>query len=213
MPKKRQYHHPDLRQTLLHEAMRLIKSEGIRNFSLRKLAAKAGVSHAAPYRHFENKEEILAILMLEGHRLLRADLIRARDKCIGDCADKLITLGQAYLDFAGAHPEYLKVMFTSGGMASAMLVRKKMSCQEQDYDSFGVLEAQVKACQASGCLESKADSRVLSLLLWAEVHGLAILRNEGIVASLSARYGQTEMMFLQSVTKVRRARYKNGIHE
>jgi len=75
--KKKQYHHPDLRQTLLDEAVKLIDDEGLRGFSLRKLAVRAGVSHAAPYRHFENKDEILVILMLEGHKRLRQALLAA----------------------------------------------------------------------------------------------------------------------------------------
>jgi AcrR family transcriptional regulator len=207
MPKKRRYHHPDLRQTLLEGAVRLIKRDGMRNFSLRKLAAEAGVSHTAPYRHFDSKEEILAILMLEGHRMLRAGLVAARDACDGDCGAKMIALTQAYLHFASAHPEYLKVMFSCGGITSVMKVRKKMEFPEQDYDAFGVLEAQIKECQTTGSLEAKADSKALSLLAWAEVHGLALLRNEGIIASLSERYGQTEAMTLDSIFKISHARF------
>jgi AcrR family transcriptional regulator len=97
MAKKLSYHHPDLRQALLDGAVRLIKEEGMREFSLRKLAKEVGVSHAAPYRHFENKEAILATLMLEGHKRLRTTLLDARTRCPGKAIDKLIAEGRAYL--------------------------------------------------------------------------------------------------------------------
>jgi len=207
MAKARRYHHPDLRQTLLDQAVRLIKSEGMRNFSLRKLAAEAGVSHAAPYRHFESKEEILATLMLEGHRRLRADLIAARDACRGKGGDKMLALGRAYLEFARLHPEYLNLMFSREGMAAAMSVREKLAFHQQDYDSFGVLEAQVQECQAEGSLDAKADAGALGILIWAEVHGLALLRNEGIVANMSESRGISEAKALDVILKLVRARY------
>jgi len=207
MAKTRRYHHPDLRQTLLDGAVRLIKSEGMRNFSLRKLASEAGVSHAAPYRHFASKEEILATLMLEGHRRLRMDLIAARDDCRGKGGDKLLALGRAYLEFARLHPEYLNVMFSREGMAAAMSVSEKLEFHQQDYDSFGVLEGQVKACQAEGSLDPKADSAGLSILIWAEVHGLAMLRNEGIVAGMCGFRGRSEADALDMIFKLIRSRY------
>jgi AcrR family transcriptional regulator len=207
MAKRRRYHHPELRQTLLDGAVRLIKSEGMRNFSLRKLASEAGVSHAAPYRHFESKEEILATLLLEGHRRLRLGLIAARDACRGKGGDKMLALGRAYLEFARLSPEYLNVMFSREGMAAAMSVREKLAFHQQDYDSFGVLEAQVKACQAEGILDAKADSGALSMLIWAEVHGLALLRNEGIVAELSESRGIDEAKAIEMILELVRARY------
>lgn len=207
MPKARQYHHPDLRKTLLDGAVRLIKSEGMRNFSLRRLAAEAGVSHTAPYRHFASKDEILATLMLEGHRRLRADLIAARDACRGKGGDKMLALGRAYLDFARRNPEYLNVMFSREGMAAATSVREKLAMHAQDYDSFGVLEEQVKACQAEGSLDAKVDSGAHSLLIWAEVHGLAVLCNEGIIAGMSDMRGIGESKALDMIFKLVRARY------
>jgi AcrR family transcriptional regulator len=201
------YHHPDLRQTLLDHAARLIKSDGLRDFSLRKLAAEAGVSHAAPYRHFESKEEILATLMLEGHRRLRTELLAARDSCRGKCADKLLALGRAYLGFASSHPEYLAVMFSRESMAAAASLREKLAIHEEDHDSFGVLHGLVKACQAEGSLDAKSDAGFMSLLIWSEVHGLALLRNEGIIARMCEKHGQSEGKALDAIFKMIRGRY------
>jgi AcrR family transcriptional regulator len=208
MTKKRRYHHPDLRQALLDGAVRLIKEEGMREFSLRRLAKEAGVSHAAPYRHFENKEAILATLMLEGHKRLRATLLDARARCPGKAIDKLMAEGRAYLEFARKNPEYLSVMFSKEGMAAAMCVGKELGADEEDYDSFGVVEATVSECQAEGSMDPHANAGALGLHAWAEVHGLALLRNEGLIAGMSEVRGGKESTTLDAIFAIMRARSK-----
>jgi len=208
MPGKRRYHHPDLRQALLDGAVRLIKQEGLREFSLRRLAKETGVSHAAPYRHFDNKEAILATLMLEGHKRLRATLLEARARCVGKGIDKLIAEGRAYVEFARKNPEYLSVMFSKEGMTAAMSVGKELGAHEEDYDSFGVVEATVSECQAEGSMDRHANAGALSLHAWAEVHGLALLRNEGLIAGMSEMRGGKESTTLDAIFAIMRARSK-----
>jgi AcrR family transcriptional regulator len=208
MPKKRSYHHPDLRQALLDGAVRLIKEEGMREFSLRKLAKEVGVSHTAPYRHFENKEAILATLMLEGHKRLRLNLLDARARCQGKAIDKLLAQGRAYLEFARKNPEYLGVMFSKEGMAAAMSVGEKLGGHQEDYDSFGVVEGTAKECQAEGSMDPRADASALALLAWAEVHGLALLRNDGLIAGMSEVRGGKESSTIDAIFAIMRARSK-----
>jgi AcrR family transcriptional regulator len=208
MAKKRSYHHPDLRQALLDGAVRLIKEEGMREFSLRKLAKEVGVSHAAPYRHFENKEGILATLMLEGHKRLRTTLLDARARCPGKAIDKLIAEGRAYMEFARKNPGYLSVMFSKEGMAAAMCVGEKLGAHQEDYDSFGVVETTVSECQAEGSMDPRADTGALSLHAWAEVHGLALLRNDGLIAGMSEMRGGKESTTIDAIFAIMRARFK-----
>jgi len=208
MPGKRRYHHPDLRQALLDGAVRLIKQEGLREFSLRRLAKETGVSHAAPYRHFDNKEAILATLMLEGHKRLRATLLDARARCPGKGIDKLMAEGRAYLEFARKNPEYLSVMFSREGMTAAMSVGKELGADKEDYDSFGVVEATVAECQAEGSMDRHANPGALSLHAWAEVHGLALLRNEGLIAGMSEVRGGKESTTLDAIFAIMRSRSK-----
>jgi AcrR family transcriptional regulator len=208
MAKKRSYHHPDLRQALLDGAVRLIKEEGMREFSLRKLAKEVGVSHAAPYRHFENKEAILATLMLEGHKRLRTTLLDARTRCPGKAIDKLIAEGRAYLEFARKNPEYLSVMFSREGMAAAMSVGEKLGAHQEDYDSFGVVETTVAECRAEGSMDPRANVGALSLHAWAEVHGLALLRNDGLIAGMSEMRGGKESTTIDAIFAIMRARWK-----
>jgi AcrR family transcriptional regulator len=208
MPPKRRYHHPDLRQALLDGAVRLIKAEGMREFSLRKLATQVGVSHAAPYRHFENKDAILATLMLEGHKRLRTSLLDARARCPGKAIDKLIAQGRAYLEFARKNPEYLSVMFSKEGMAAAMSVGEKLGAHQEDYDFFGVVETTVKECQVEGSRDPHADPGALAMHAWAEVHGLAMLRNEGLIAGMSEVRGGKESSTLDAIFAIMRARFR-----
>ena len=208
MPKKRRYHHPDLRQALLDGAVRLIKEEGMREFSLRKLASQVGVSHAAPYRHFENKEAILATLMLEGHKRLRLTLLDAVARCRGKAIDKLLAQGRAYLEFARKNPEYLRVMFSREGMAAARSAGEKPGSHQEDYDSFGVVEATVAECQAEGAMDPHANTGALSMHSWAEVHGLALLRNDGLIAGMSEVRGGNEASTLDAIFGVMRARWR-----
>lgn len=208
MPTKRRYHHPDLRQALLDGAVRLIKTEGMREFSLRKLASQVGVSHAAPYRHFKNKEAILVTLILEGHKRLRAIQLDAVARCRGKAIDKLLAQGRAYLEFARKNPEYLSVMFSREGMAAAMSVGEKAGAHQEDYDSFGVVEATVAACQAEGTMDPHANTGALSIHAWAEVHGLAMLRNEGLIAGMSEIRGGNEARTLEAIFGIMRARWK-----
>jgi AcrR family transcriptional regulator len=209
MPKKRSYHHPDLRKALLEGAVRLIREEGMREFSLRKLAAQVGVSHAAPYRHFKNKEDILATLMLEGHKRLRTSLLDARARCRGKGSDKFIAQGRAYVEFARKNPEYLSVMFSREGLAAARSLGDKLGDDQEDYDSFGVVEATVAECQAEGSMDPHADAAALGLHAWATVHGLALLRNEGLIAGMSEMRGGNESGTLDAIFAIMRARLKH----
>jgi AcrR family transcriptional regulator len=206
MAKKQPYHHLDLRQALLNGAMRLIEEEGLGGFSLRKLAARAGVSHAAPYRHFESKDQILVALMLEGHKRLRQALVAAERACKGSAVQKYLAMAKAYLAFARQNPDYLRVMFSREAMAAARATPPGEDVHGSDYDSFGVLEATIRRCQEEGALPASADVGVLSLLAWAEVHGLALLCNEGLIRGMSEERGGTEKHTLDAIFTIMKAR-------
>jgi len=184
------YHHPDLRRTLLDEALKLLRKEGIKGFSLRSLAAASGVSHAAPYRHFGSKDAILAALLVEGHRLLATKLLDVREARHGSALDRLGALGRAYLDFARENPERLGLMFSRDGIKAAEETGPdKDSGHGENVDSFAPLEETVRECQAEGSLDPAADTGVLSMAIWSLLHGLALLRNEGIIDYMSRTRG------------------------
>jgi AcrR family transcriptional regulator len=106
MTERRSYHHGDLRRTLLSAAVTAINESGPAALSLRDLARRAGVSHAAPAHHFGDKSGLLTALATEGFDLLAAALSEARERT-GD----LLEVGVAYVRFAVDHRAHFEVMF------------------------------------------------------------------------------------------------------
>jgi AcrR family transcriptional regulator len=108
---KGSYHHGNLRRALIDAALGLIEKEGPASLSLREVARRAGVSTAAPYRHFPSREALLAAVAEEGFRLLGDEIRRAiaahddAPRCLGEA-------GIAYVLFAAAHPSRYNVMLS-----------------------------------------------------------------------------------------------------
>src|SRR2546430_6260512 len=99
----KRYHHGDLRRTLIDAALRIVEQVGPGALSLRELARHAGVSHAAPYRHFASREALLAALAAEGFRGLGAEMAALASDG-GDPLARFAALGLAYVRYAVAHP-------------------------------------------------------------------------------------------------------------
>src|ERR1700742_4470302 len=96
--KGRAYHHGDLRNGLLEAARAILEEESLAALTLRAVARKAGVSHAAPYRHFPNHEALLVELSLEGFRELRSEIVAAAN-AQGAESDRIAKIGAAYMRF------------------------------------------------------------------------------------------------------------------
>src|SRR5262245_65147086 len=99
------YHHGDLPPALLKAAGKILEKEGVGGLSLRELARRAGVSHNAPYRHFPDREALLAALAAEGFAMLGSAQREAA------AAAGLRGMGEAYVRFALAHPQRFRLMF------------------------------------------------------------------------------------------------------
>ncbi|GAB4005186.1 hypothetical protein GCM10029992_52350 [Glycomyces albus] len=113
MEAKAPYHHGALRRALHDAALRLIAEHGADAFTMKQAATEAGVSVAAPYRHYAGKAELLGELAAEGFDLL-TDRLRAAGTA-ADPAEALLDLGTAYLEFAQDHPAHFEVMFSGRG--------------------------------------------------------------------------------------------------
>jgi len=110
--KSRAYHHGDLRNGLLEAARNILEEESLAALTLRAVARKAGVSHAAPYRHFPNHEALLVELSIEGFDELRESLAEA-GKAPGPESDKIANIGAAYMRFVAQRPALARLMFGS----------------------------------------------------------------------------------------------------
>lgn len=108
----RRYHHGDLRAALLTRAEETLREKGPAALSLRELARDLGVSHAAPSRHFKDKQALLDALALTGFDRLNATLTASQETAGESFADRLATLARAYVDFAMANAELLDLMYS-----------------------------------------------------------------------------------------------------
>jgi len=150
------YHHGDLPSALLQAAGQILEKEGVAALSLREVARRAGVSHNAPYRHFPDRDSLLAAVAAQGFSQLGQELGRHSG------ADG----GVAYVRFALAHPQRFRLMF--GGQVA--------------YDRFPELRKQADAAYV-GLERSFAqlgdDARFAAAATWSLVHGLAQLLLDG----------------------------------
>ena len=104
------YHHGDLKRALTEAALGLVKEKGPKGFTLREVARRAGVSAAAPYRHFADKAQLLAAAATLGFVQLHETLSAAAAES-ADVTQQVLDMGRAYVRWAVAHPDYYQVMF------------------------------------------------------------------------------------------------------
>jgi len=157
----RAYHHGDLRNALLEAARKILEEESLANLSLRAVARRAGVSHAAPYRHFPNHEALLVEIAIEGFGELKEELAAAARAPTTE-SDRIAKIGAAYMRFVARRPEVASLMFGP---------------QLPNRDAFPALGAAADAVGSE--IGTALHDSALGLAVWAAVHGLAmlILRN------------------------------------
>ena len=159
----RGYHHGDLRNGLLEAARAILEEESLAALTLRAVARKAGVSHAAPYRHFPNHEALLVELSVEGFDELRMAIAEAA-KGQGVESEKIANIGAAYMRFVAQRPALARLMF--GG-------------QLPNRDQFPALG--LKADSIGEEIGNALHDSALGLAVWASVHGLAMLVLENVI--------------------------------
>ncbi len=159
----RAYHHGDLRNGLLEAARSILEEQDLSALTLRAVARRAGVSHAAPYRHFPNHEALLVELGLEGFAELRQHIVDA-GKVGGPESDRIANIGAAYMRFVAQRPAVARLMF-----GPQLPNREKFPALSNAADAVG---AEIGA--------SLSDHN-LGLAVWAAVHGLAMLVLENVI--------------------------------
>ncbi|MEU3015928.1 TetR/AcrR family transcriptional regulator [Nocardiopsis sp. NPDC007018] len=166
----RPYHHGDLRSTLLASAERTLAERGPQALSLRELAREAGVSHAAPGRHFKDKRALLDALALHGFQRLQAALEEARrqqDQAGADTGAYLLGLARAYVGFALASPALLDLMYAR---------KHDDDAPEQLAEAVGAMLATVLDTIAEGQRAgeiAEGDPTAIAFTVASTLHGFA----------------------------------------
>lgn len=166
------YHHGDLKAALIARARQHISEKGFGSFSLREISREACVSHAAAYRHFPDKDVLLAQVAEQGFLELALSCEVAASLHAGDPVARLGACGLAYVTFGQRNPRLMHLMFTS--LTSSSFGRSSASLKAASAASFGILNQVIADGQAQGKIRGQ-DSRSVALSCWAMVHGLAIL--------------------------------------
>ena len=179
--KEGSFHHGDLEWALLEAASQLLEKEGPLGVGLRAAARLAGVSHNAPYRHFENRESILAALAARGLDELGARMARAA-RGHGDAHQALVAIAETYVTMAAERPHLFRLMF---GQEVADKDRHP-AVREAGMRAYKVLVDTIVEGQRSGVIRSGSPEE-LALGHWAIVHGVASLHVDGRMLEERAR--------------------------
>lgn len=179
--KRRGYHHGNLREALIEAALRLIGEKGPAGFTFAEAARAAGVSPAAPYRHFRDRDDLMAEVAKRGFEGFGGLLLKAWDEGRPTPRDAMHRVGSAYLSFARNHPAMYVAMFESGVKTS-----DHPELQTAADGAFAVLKMATDAVLAKSPAASRPPSLMVALHIWSLSHGIASLfaRGDGARRSL-----------------------------
>lgn len=166
------YHHGDLKAELMKQALKILDKKGVEGLTLREVARAAKVSHTAPYRHFKDKEDVLAAIAEVGF----TDLAGRGQKALAnkDPLHGYLEYGHEYIAFAAEHPQHFRIMF-SGKFTRYHLYPELKTAGET---AFGALVESIRRCQTSGIFRNDPAEQ-LALSAWSYVHGIANLYIDG----------------------------------
>lgn len=201
-PPGRHYHHGNLRQALIEAAEAELTEKGVEAFSLRGVAKRAGVSHAAPTHHFGDARGLLTALAAEGFTRFRASMLEAESQAAPDPLSRMIAAGQGYIAFAARHPALFRLIFSSDrpDFADAALDRAAT-------DAFLHLVENVRRLRDDGPTPPSAsplqdESLMVEVTgIWAVAHGMADLMNSGRLKFLKDKPPEMRARILEQVLR------------
>lgn len=170
----RPYHHGRLRSALLDAAERTLRKHGADRVTLRELAREVGVSHAAPHRHFADRQALLDALAVLGFERLHAELQAADDRAGDTFAERLHAAVAAYIHFATRDAALLELMFTTKHRAGADAVTTAAA------PAFRLLNELIISGQETGALAAGRPEKI-GIVLFATMQGIATLINGDLV--------------------------------
>lgn len=170
----RGYHHGNLKEALVRAALELIAEKGPAGFTFADAARWAGVSPAAPYRHFKSREELIADVARRGFEQFTEALGKAWDDGRGEPVAALNRLGKAYLDFARDMPAYYSAMFEAGVAPDA-----DPQLRSAADNAFAVLRAAAERLVATLPAGERPPALMVALHIWSMTHGIASLFGRG----------------------------------
>lgn len=171
----RPYHHGDLRRAVIETALDMLREEKGWQFTLREVARRAGVSHAAPYKHFPDKAALLAEIAMIGFDRMRESLSAAKSEAPKTLRDEITPVARAYVAFGTDNPALYRLMFSAEeGKAVGMHLN------ERAMAVFDVLLDILRRGQAAGSIR-KRPIEGQAAAAWGLVHGMTMLAIDGLL--------------------------------
>lgn len=170
---KKNYHHGDLKSALVSAARELIESGGSGHLTMRRVSEAVGVSPAAAYRHFSDRESLLAAVLQVVFDDLQAAMKKGR-LANSNPLQAFFATGYAYIDFAQSHPNIYRVLFSE---ECQMVMHPELL--KSGEAAFNEVHQAAKDCAAAGLLSSR-DPIEIAMAGWVNVHGLASLYLDGV---------------------------------
>src|SRR6201986_5049802 len=168
---ERGYHHGNLKEALLQAALGLIAEKGAAGFTFADAARMAGVSPAAPYRHFRDRDELLSSIAQRGFEQFESALTQAWDDGRPDTVTAFERVGKAYLAFAREEPAFYSAMFESG-----LALDISASLHSAAERAFAVIRAAAERLAALAPPGSpRPPALMMALHIWSMSHGVASL--------------------------------------
>jgi len=185
----RGYHHGNLKETLIRAALDLIARKGPSGFTFAEAARFAGVSPAAPYRHFRDRDELLANVALRGFTLFEAALTRAWNDGQPDAFAAFERMGRAYLEFARSEPAYYSAMFEAG-----VPLEVSPELREAADRAFAAIRGAAERLVAQLPPAGRPPALMVALHVWAMAHGIASLFGRGDAGSRKVPMSPDELL-------------------
>jgi AcrR family transcriptional regulator len=185
----RGYHHGNLKEALVRAALELIAKKGPAGFTFAEAARWAGVSPAAPYRHFRDRDELLANVALRGFQQFEAVLAKAWNDGKPDPVTALDRMGKAYLAFARSEPAYYSAMFEAG-----IALDLSPELHAAGDGAFAVLRAAAERLAATVPGPKRPPALMMALHIWSTTHGIASLFARGDAGRRSLPMSAEELL-------------------
>jgi AcrR family transcriptional regulator len=185
----RGYHHGNLKEALVRAALELIAEKGPAGFTFADAARWAGVSPAAPYRHFRDRDQLLTDVARRGFEQFSEALAKAWDAGKPDVMSAFDRLGKTYLDFAKRAPAYYSAMFEAGVPLDA-----DPQLREASENAFAVLRVAAERLVALMPAQGRPPALMVALHIWSMTHGIASLFARGDAARRSLPMPPQELL-------------------
>ena len=186
---ERGYHHGNLKEALLQAALDLIAQKGAAGFTFADAARMAGVSPAAPYRHFRDRDELLASVALRRFEQFAIVLEQAWDEGRPQPFAALDRMGKAYLEFARTEPAYYSAMFEAG-----IPLATSPELRDAGDRAFAFLRRAAETLCAQAPPQSRPPALMVALHIWAISHGVASLFGRGDAARRTLPMSPEELL-------------------